>query len=428
MILILFLILGAVSASAAEPFADWKHHGEIQTPVERFVALPLLPQNLDLSEKSDLSDFRIVDGRGLEVPYAVVFETEIRRETNQKGMELNREYPDPSTSRITVDFGASVTKNKITVETEGNNFRRSLRVEGSDDLRTWAVILPEGWIIAAGDAPEKRFETFDIGSNNYRYVRVSVSKMPEEKKPPEIRQVSFRQTVIRKPQETAIRGVLLTRQAKDGESIFELDFGARNLSIQRFHLLLGRNPARIFEKKCEISGRNSLQHMERIRFESGEYGKERMVATSWERIGFDTLYHNTQGNLSLDLNVASRFRYIRIEIENGDSPPLDIDGVTAYATPAYLVFEPAGQSRFDVYTGNAAAPAPRYESSRVLGSLDTMSLIKCPPIALAERPGIKPKIRPKGQVLVWVVFGVVVLFTAWIFWNTARNIGKERSA
>jgi hypothetical protein len=428
MIFILFLILGTASAWAAEPFTDWKYRGRIQAPQERFVALPLLPQNLDLSEKSDLSDFRIVDARGLEVPYAVIFEIEVLSETTQKGMELNREYPDPSTSRITVDFGASTTKNKITVETEGSNFRRLLRVEGSDDLRTWATILPEGWLIAAGDTQEKRFESFDIGSNNYRYVRISVRKMQEENKPPEIKQVSFLQTVVRKPQEAAVRGVLLSSQIKDGISIYELDFGARNLSMQWFKILLGNTPSRIFEKKCELSGRNSLQHGERIRFESGEYSKERIVATAWEHLGSDAVYRNAQGKLSLDLKVPSRFRYIRIAIENGDSPALDVNGVTAYTTPAYLVFEPAGQSRFDLYTGNAAAPAPRYESSKVLGALDTQTLTKCESIFLAEKPGIKPKIKHKGQGLVWVVLGVVILFTAWIFWNTARSIGKERAA
>jgi hypothetical protein len=424
MILILFLILGTASASAAESFSDWKYHSQIQAPPEGFVALPLLPQNLDAGDKSDLSDFRIIDARGQEIPYAVVFETEVRNEAIQKGTELNREYPDPSTSRITVDFGASVTKNKITVETEGSSFRRSLRVEGSDDLRAWAMILPEGWLFAAGYTPEKRFESFEIGSNNYRYLRISVRKMAEEQKPPVIKQVSFQQTVIRKPQETEVQGKLLANQTKEGKSTIELDFAARNLSIQRFRLVLGRDPARIFEKKCDISGRNSLEHTERIRFESGEQGKEQTVPTLWEPIGSDTLYRNTQGNLSLDLKVASRFRYIQISIDNGDSPPLDITGVKAYTTPAYLVFEPAGQSRFDIYAGNPAAQAPRYESSRVLGSMDTRVLTKCPSISLSERPGITPGKKPEGQKLVWVVFALVVLFTAGILWNTARNIGK----
>jgi uncharacterized membrane protein len=426
MILILFLILGAVSAPAAEPFQDWRYHARIQAPEGQFVALPLLPQNLDLSEKSDLSDFRIVDSRGLEVPYAAVFETETTHEDIQKGTEINREFPDPSTSRLTVDFGALTAKNKITVETEGNNFRRFLRVEGSDDLRAWATLLPEGWLIAAGDAPEKRFESLPLGYNNYRYIRVAVSKMPEERTPPAIRRVSFHHIVVRKPQETAVHGRFLARNFKNGTTILDLDFGARNLSIQHFQLLL--DSKRIFEKRCELSGRNSLQHEERIRFESGEYSKSRMVETSWERLGSDAIYRNTQSKLSLDLNIPSRYRYVRIEIENGNSPPLDINGVIGYSTPVYLFFEPAGQSSFDIYTGNQSAAPPRYESSKTLGALDAQTLAKCPSFTLKERLGARPQTKPKGQALVWAVLWLAVIFAAWILWNTAQSTRKEPAA
>jgi len=430
MILILLLILGALSASAsdvfaAEQFADWKYHGWIQAPAEKFVALPLTPQNLNLSEKSDLSDIRIVDARGLEIPYAVVVETEKLSKAIQRGTELNREYPDPSTSRVTVDFGASVTKDRITVETEGNNFRRLLRVEGSDDLRNWATILPEGWVIAAGDAPEKRFESFDIKPSNHRYIRISVSKMAEEKKPPEIKQVSFQYSEIRIPHETEVTGKILQRQTKDGKSTIEADFGFGNVSIRRFELQFGSEPARIFSKKCELFGRNSVQHAERIRFESGEYGKERMVDTPWEPLGSDSVYHNMKGDLSLELKVRSRYRHLRIEIENDGDTPLAIAGVTAYTIPTYLVFQPAKQPRYEIYAGNAAAVSPGYESSKTLASLDTETLARCAPIDLAEQPGTKPAAKSKGQTLVWVVLAAVVLFTAGIFWNTARSMGKQ---
>jgi hypothetical protein len=208
--------------------------------------------------------------------------------------------------------------------------------------------------------------------------------------------------------------------------VVDLDFGARNLSFQRFQLLL--DSSRIFEKRCELSGRNSLQHEERIRFESGEYSKSRIVETSWQRLGSGTVYRNAQGKLSLDLNVPSRFRYVRIEIENGDSQPLDIGGVIGYMTPVYLVFEPAGQSSFDIYTGNQSAAPPRYESAKTLGALDTQTLAKCPSIELTERLGTNPRPKPKGQTLVWVVLWLAVIFSAWILWNTAKSIGRERAA
>ncbi len=428
MIVMLLVLLGIGYLPAAETFAAWKYHGQIQAQETRFVAVPLSPHNLDLCDKPDLSDLRVTDARGVEVPYAVVFETELRSQTEQAGMEINREYPDPSTSRLTVDFGSSVMKNRITVATDGNSFRRHLRVEGSDDLRTWATLLPEGWVMAAGVTPDRRFESADIGANTYRYLRVSVSRMIDESEPPRILKVSCRHELVRNATESAVPGRLISYSTGQGTSTAEIDFGTRNLPIQHLRLLLRRDPARIFEKRCEVAGRNSLQHTERVRFESDEYGKERTVVTPWETLGSAVVFRNSQGGESLDLRVRAGYRYVRISIDNGDSPPLEVSGVTGYAVPAYLVFEPAGQSRFDLFSGNPDAPAPRYDSAKVLASLDTRNLPRGNAGDLMAQPGTRAPAQPEGQRLVWFVLAVVVLFTLWILWNTARTIRKEQAA
>jgi hypothetical protein len=424
MTFVLLLILSAASAAAAADFGEWTYHAGFEAPEAGFAALELSPQNLDRCEKGDLSDLRITDARGVEVPYAVVHDVGRSVETVRVGTVLNREYPDGATSRITVDFGAPVEKNRITVPTEGDSFRRRVKIEGSDTLEGWSTLLPEGWAMAAGAAPERRFEIFDIGLNTYRYLRLSVAKMPEEIGPPEIGRVSFVHRQVVEPVEAAVSGALLEGRIEDGATVIEADFGQRNLSIGRFRLLLGRDPGRIFEKRCVLSGRNSLERAERIRFESGEYGKERMVATPWERLGEGVIRRDVRGERSLDLAVPSRFRYLRIEIENRDGPPLEVAGVTAYAAPVYLVFEPAGQSRLQVHAGNAAAPKPRYESARALGSLDVRTLERIPPVELtgSDRP---PERAPEGQRLVWIVLALAVLATAWIFRRTATNVGGE---
>ncbi len=427
MILILLVALGAGYLPASEPFAAWRFRAQVQVPEERFVALPLSPHNLDLCDKPDLSDLRLADARGLEVPYAVVFETERRSETEQTGAELNREYPDPFTSRLTVDFGAAVTKNGITVATSGNSFRRRLRVEGSDDQLAWATLLPEGWLMAAGEAPEKRFESVAIGANTYRYIRVTVGRMPEENEAPRILKVSCRHEVLQRASETEVAGKLLSYRTDQGISTADIDFGTRNLPVQHLRVLLGRDPARIFEKNCEVFGRNSMQHTERVRFESDEYGKERTVETRWEHVGTASVYRNTQGKESLDLPFPASFRYVRVRIMNGDSPPLEVMGVTGYSVPAYLVFEPAGQSRFILYAGKPDAAAPRYDSAKVLASLDTRDLPKGTLDDMVEQPGTSPQARPEGQRLVWAVLAVVAAFTLWTLWNTARTVRKDQA-
>jgi hypothetical protein len=95
--------------------------------------------------------------------------------------------------------------------------------------------------------------------------------------------------------------------------------------------------------------------------------------------------------------------------------------------PAYLVFEPAGQTCFAVYSGNAGAVTPRYESSKVLASLDSRILTKCT-VTLAAQTRVAAKSQPGRQRFVWAILAAAVLFTAWMLLNTARSIGKEKSA
>jgi len=419
---VLILLLSLGYAEAQEPAAIWRYRGDVQAPAARFVALPLTLQNLESCGKPDLSDLRISDSRGTEVPYAVVFEEEQRRETELAGTELNRESPDASSSRLTIDFGLNAVKNGITVVTSGESFRRRVLVEGSDSLKTWAVLLPEGWLTAAGNTPERRFESLDIGASTYRYVRVTVAKMAEEIEPLRIERVVCRQVTIRKPAETTIQGRLLVYKTDQGVSTAEFDFGSRNIPLRRVTLVLTRNPARLFRKQFTVWGRDSLQHVERVKFETGEYGRERTVDTAWQQVGTGSLYRDVEEREYLELPYSLPYRYLRVRIDDGDSPPLEVGGAMGFAVPAFVVFEPAGQSRFVLRAGNPAAPAPRYESRAMLKSLDTRALAKCPAITLELQSGAAGDATPPaGQTAVWVLLALAVAATAGILWHTART-------
>lgn len=419
-ILVFLLSLGL--AQAQEPAKLWKYRGDLQAPSARFVALPLTFQNLDLCAKADLSDLRLTDPRGTEVPYALVFDEERMTESELAGVELNRESPDAVTSRLTADFGHNLVKNRITVATSGNSFRRRVLVEGSDDLRTWVMLLPEGWVIAAGIAPSRRFESLDIGASTYRYVRVSVAKMAEEEERPRIDKITCTRVTVRKPVETAVAGRLLSYLSAQRASIAEFDFGSGRIPLRRVRLVLSRDPARLFRKSCSVWGRDSLHHAERVKFETGEYGNERTVETPWQHAGDGSLYREVNGRESLELALRLPYRYVRFRIEDGDSPALEVSGVEGFSVPAYLVFEPAGQSRFSLRTGNSAAPVPSYQSWAMLESLDARTLAKCAAVQLeAQQGGLGEARPPEGQTVVWVFLSFAVAATALLLWRTART-------
>ncbi len=413
--------------AGAETFAAWTRRAEVKAPAGRFVAIPFSPEILDACEREDLADLRLADPRGTEVPHAIVREREAREEVELDGQILNRDSPAPDASRLTVDFGSSVVKNRITVVTAGDSFRRRARVEGSADQEAWAEVLPAGWLFAVSAG--QRFETLDLGANSYRYLRITVSRMPEEAKAPAIESVRCRHVVVRQPAETA-RPAALVSYATDAakrESTALLDFGLRHLPIARLKIALGSDPQRVFRRQCQVYGRNSLEHEVKVRFETEEYGGSRQVETPWRRLGSAAIFRDAAGKESLELAIEAPYRHVRIVIENGDSPALDVSGVEGILHSVHAVFEPAGQSRFVLHCGNAEAPAPSYEAASTLAALDVRALPRCEVAELVAGASLKPPEAQVGQTAVWVLMAAVVAATLGLLWWTAVAGGRRHA-
>ncbi len=419
----------ALPSLCADDFGAWRQRAAITTSTDdAFVAIELTPAVLDKCERLDLADLRIADAKGIEVPYAIVRAQEKHEDRELKGRELNRDRPDAKTSRLTLDFRSSQEKNRITVRTAGTNFRRRVRVEGSTDQTTWAELVKEGWLFAVGRG--KRFESIDIGENTYRYLRVWVAGMPEEVGAPRIEAVTCRYRVVKKPAETSWEASIqeTSEDPKTRTTTALVDFGTRHLPIVGIELRLARDPQRVFRRTCKLWGRNTSEHTEQDRFETGELAAERTVETPWRHVGTGELFRDASGQESLEIRQKLPYRYVKIQIHNADSPPLELGGVKVILHPVHAVFEPAGGKRFSIYCGNRSAISPSYEARATLVSLDPGDLPKAELGKLVEQASAMPPPSSGSQTIVWVLMGLAVLATAALLLYTAAAVRREDGA
>ena len=151
------------------------------------------------------------------------------------------------------------------------------------------------------------------------------------------------------------------------------------------------------------------------------------METEWILVGSGSVRRDASGRESLTLPLAAGYRYVKIDVQNGDSPPLDIGGVEAVLHPVHLVFEPAGGTRFTLYLGNPEAAVPQYEARTTLESLDVRKLPKATIGALTAQELARP--RPTGgkQTAVWILMALAVLATAGLLWYTAAASARTRN-
>jgi len=416
-------LFGAALNGGETEFAAWQWRCGVTAPPGPFAALALTPEMFDACARPHFSDFRLTVAGGSEVPYVIASERDSVKEFEVKGRELNREQPDAETKRLTVDFEVATLKNRLVVATSGENFLRRVRVEGSHDQQTWATLLEDGLVAAVAG---QRFETVDLGSdNNYRFIRVTVRKMAEEEAAPDFEAVRCWRRVVKTAEPivrrcTVVGGqVEYTRDGGRRVSTASIDFTYRHLPITALRLVLAGAPERVFRRNCRVFGRDSLTHMEKVRFETGEKAGERPVDTPWMQAGTGTIARDIEGRASLTLAVEAPYRYVKIEIENGDNPPLELAAVEGLYHAKYAVFQPAGQKLFTAYFGNDEARVPQYEVE-ALAEVDLKLVPKAEAEALVAQDPKSEKESPEGQTFVWVLMALSALAALALLWRSAK--------
>ena len=127
------LYLSASNVLAFDP-AQYQHSVPITLdgPSGQFAKVQITPQIYSIA-KPDLSDIRIVDNEITQIPYLRYKPEDIRARQEYSPTVINRSTDELNQSLVTLDFGSKVLKNAIEVETVGQNFRRPVKVQGSNN-------------------------------------------------------------------------------------------------------------------------------------------------------------------------------------------------------------------------------------------------------------------------------------------------------
>ena len=279
-----FLFLLASVPALADP-ADWSYRAPI-LPVEpladRLVEFPLTPEVFDAAQP-DLSDLRVMSDSGLEAGHVIRVLEGSYRELQLEGRLFDRTFVPGSRASAILDFGSRILKNRIRVDTTGTEFRRTVRVEGSQDATTWER-LREGAVLyrlpASEDARRVDLGLVSLPQNDFRYLRVSVFPGRDDAG-------EFRIVDIRSSREESVPPGLVEVPARSfevvpdrGASDLHVDLGFRNLPLYELTL---RVRDRQFYRNVTLFGRNAAERTVPTRNEDGRE-TTRVEAEPWHRM------------------------------------------------------------------------------------------------------------------------------------------------
>jgi len=417
-------------ADDSERRIRWRYFAEVPLKTEAVAGrydFVLTPPVFD-GARVDLADLRLYDAKRREIPYALRVRRPVVRREERKATEFNRATLDDGARQVTLELSDRETAehNQVDVHTTGADFRRRVRVEGSDDGTNWKT-LNEAWLLAF-QTDRADFTHFHVDYPHARYRHLRVTVWPDaaaESEPKfEIRDIGVRYRVRH-------AGEIVIREAGLGHrQPMPTDNGPGSMWL------------------IELGGVGVPVSELRVTIEDADFVRDFVIEASEPSSGGDAFYPVTRGvwrrkagadSGEFVASLGEEITALRLKLLVTDyrNPPLNITSARYAAAARQVVFTktkdgepPAGPVR--LYFGNPDARPPQYDFARNLPpSLPT------PPArqtlqSRQENPEYALKPPPLTERLPWLVhvaLGAAIAVLAGLAFSLARAaLRQERAA
>jgi hypothetical protein len=392
--------LAAGQAAPAEALSEWQYFTEARwdpTKGQGHVDFLVPPAVFDKA-RPDLADLRLVDDGGHFVPYAL----RVRRAQDElrplDAREFNKvTHPDRSVE-WTLDLGKTPGEhNAIDVITPGRDFRRRLKLEGSDDEKTWHTLLDNASLMHFEVGPQ----VVDVHRLNYaasRYSFLKVQVFPDRSQDadaPAITSVGVFRSILVPGEDVTLPANVGAREpvpASSGPgSAWTIDFGGDRVPCERLQFTIGTD-----------------EFVRPFAIEVADSGEPRRLLTQGE-------WRRRRGEEARPLEV--RFpevmaRRLRLVVTDYRNPPLTIQAVSYTAPARQVVFAPAKDQPppLRLYFGNPQAAAPHYDFAASLPEKLDPAPERGSLRSAQQNPEYRPPPKPLTERWPWLVY--VVLGTA----------------
>lgn len=282
------------------------------------------------------ADLRIVDGRDQEMAW--------RRDEQARGTAAQQVTVLNSgrQGRFAVgllDLGAERTiRDRIALDVPDRGFTGRAVVLGADNRDGPFAQLSETGIYDVGGAQPARSTVAVFPPSDFRYLLVRASGVSR------ITGATVSGTGEQPP--LLRRSATSVSQRQDGSrTIVTLDLGHGDIPVDELRITAANER---YERPVLISG--------------PDFRQQRFLPLTTARI------LRFPGSDSAPIPIRAHSRYIRIEIENGDDPPLHGIDVSAWARSRAIVLEGGHPLPYTAYYGDPRATAPSYDFARLPAS------------------------------------------------------------
>ncbi len=404
-------------------WSHWKYFRAADLPATdtaRLVAIVMPPELFAHAERS-LSDLRVIDDRGAEVPYLLSIASGTERMQTLAARQLELSYVPGKYTLAVFDVGAQAPfHNSIDIHTTSANFIAWAQLEISDDAREWRRTGALQPIYAFSDKGVTGTGTLNYPETNARYLRVRiydhVEKFP-------ISGVTVAYTTHVPEQRLTFSGAQARAAAsqQDQKTVWHTDFSyALPLDSVRID-----SSSHEFYRRVEIYSSDDQKDWDMAG--SGEiyrfYAPPPPADAAAAAPGADAERGvHAENTVSF---VAQSARYWRVDIDNGNDAPLAVAQVQFFMTARKIVFRQEPQRSYSLLYGQSEIKTPpRYDLREVVTAAQIRDAQSAFPIGPEQSNASWSDPRPwseRNAAVLWVAVILAALVLAFVAFQSLKS-------
>ncbi|GEM_PF-1013367 len=417
---------------------DWSHMARLEIPgaaPDQLVEFSLGPDMYDKA-RPDFGDFRIVADAEHEIGYIMRTERGSTRKVPFHVKLYNRSHVPGKLSSVTVDFGHKILKNRISVKTGGTNFRRVVRVEGSDDGQDWKTVRDRAFLFRFQEQGDKTSvygrSDVTLPDNNHRRLKITVFNGADDPDVVAIEEVKAWRQMRTFPKTVEVPVVSKRTVQKKRVTEIYLDLGFRHMPLHELRLAFS-DPN--FFRRIKVYGRNSETRVIRTPVEDSP-ALERKIKTPWNKITQAAIFRFTaQGTADESSTVKlkqRKYRYIRVTVDNKSDPALQFIAAEVTRLKQWVAFARKKTGQYAVYLGNPRVKKPDYDIGRYVDRLRKAGMIQAKVGDLIPNPLYGPSKKPipwseRHGSIIWLALLAMMAVLGFLVYRMATSPGKTES-
>jgi hypothetical protein len=409
--LLMLMVLLSWHAAEAQQY-HWKAPvaAPSQPGYQRILLTPAIVGRL----QPDLSDLRLYNSSGQEVPYLLKAEQPVQYKRLFKPYDiLSYTHQKGCCSELLIANPERRKLNNISLLISNADVRKEVKLSGSNNKADWYV-LKEQDVLYAINSSESTAEVklLDFPLSDYRYFRLQLNDSANA--PLNILQAGYYDTSTEAGKYTAIPVQELSRRdsALAKSTYITLRF-AQPVYPDRLEFTI--TSPQLFYREGSIQ----LAIPEQSRRRKSKRKKRRELQQ--QTLPF-LLSSNAPAGVALP---RQQVQELTVVIQNADNPPLEISAIKALQLNRYLVADLSPSQAYALHFGNPEAKAPVYELQYFQDSIPA----SLPVLLAGEAAQLQQTEVRRGTtstVLIWTAIAVVVAGLAYMTVRMLNEMDRKR--